>query len=107
MVERAVAVAKLAQQFGAVFGLAGLCRHGHSYETGKHTKPHCRVKSCVSSGAAAALCQLLAELGGVAAAGPPGLAGSEGAAAESRSLCNELRLAVLQMLQARHNFLQL
>lgn len=103
MVEHAAAVAKLAQQFGAVFGLAGICRHSQSLEAGRHTKPHCRVKGCVSSGAAAALCRLLAELGEVAAASPPGLTGSEGAEAESRSLCNKLRLAVLQMLQARYN----
>ncbi len=107
MIEHAIAVAKLAQQFGAVFGLAGICRHSQSLEAGRHTTPHCRVKGCVSSGAAAALCRLLAELGGVAAASPPGLTGMEGAEAESRWLCNKLRQVVSEMLQARYSFLQL
>ncbi len=101
LVEHVSCVAQLAHQFGAVYALAGPCRHIRGLEPGRYTMPRCHVKGCFSTGIAALLCRLLAELGQVAAASPPGLDGSEGMRAERRSLCDRFRLAVSAMLQVR------
>ena len=101
MIGCASALAKLAQPLGAVHALSGICPHSSASDApaGQSNVTHCRVWGCVSTGAAATLCQLLEELCQAAAASPPALAGTEGAEAESRSLCGTLRLAVELLLQ--------
>ena len=82
LVDLAASVAELAQQFGAVYALAGTCRHVRGSEAGQYPRPCCRVKGCVSTGAAAVLCRLLAKLCQVGAASPPPPDWSEGVQAE-------------------------
>ena len=101
LVDLVASVAQLAHQFGAVYALAGTCRHTRGREAILYTRSCCRVKGCVSTGASAMLCQLLAKLCQVAAATPAAPDGSEGVQAERRLLCGRFRLVVSAILQVR------